>query len=96
MKDPMTMSALIAWLETKDPDETYQYSFPDCCLLFQYFTAAGLKPLGVVPQGWRDRPLSDGAGYKPLPPGFDHVSSGSPETFGSALIRARIWEAAYA
>lgn len=82
-KEP-SMLSLIAWLETKNPAEEYDYY--NCyggCLLGQYFNAIGLA--------WG---LNGGPGcelfnsmesYK-----LQDISRRHPRTFGGALERARV------
>jgi len=41
---------LIAWLETRDPDETFNYISCNDCLIHRYFTAMGLP----VDRVWAD------------------------------------------
>src|SRR5579864_1000483 len=39
--DPFSKEDVIAWLETKDPSEYYDYGDPGCCLFGQYTAARG-------------------------------------------------------
>lgn len=39
--DPASLHTLIAWLETKPPEEAYSYWQPKTCLLAQYLHALG-------------------------------------------------------
>jgi hypothetical protein len=42
-ENPRTMAAVIAWLETKNPDEYYEYEDPENCLAAQYHRAKGMN-----------------------------------------------------
>lgn len=89
-RDIFSTDSLIAWLETKDPQEEYIYASPGNCMLAQYFYAMGkyrfvsVNPTSVT--------LND-TKY-PLPKGWDEIALGSPLknnkfTFGHALKRAK-------
>ena len=41
--DPFSLVAFIAWLETRDPAESYDYCDPRNCLLCRYFSAHGFE-----------------------------------------------------
>jgi hypothetical protein len=83
-----TLDGLIAWLETKDPNEKYRYLSIHRCLLAQYFHAKGFRFVSVGPNSM------DGLRYgfipyiKELPPHFDNIAV-SCCTFGSALAVAK-------
>lgn len=80
-----SLEGLIAWLETKPPETTY--NFMTCrgtCLYGQYMTAIGID--------WN----STDSKHKPTPYiytvkgiGTQHIASHEPNTFGAALERAR-------
>jgi len=87
----MSLDSLIAWLESKEPKERYDYMCSINCVLAQYFIAAGYEDIkisagtyahGFAPTDWIE-----------LPRGFDDIASGwGPRrdwTFGAALKRAR-------
>ena len=88
--DPLTLPALIAWLEQQPTRRTYCYASVGNCLLHQYFRAAGFPMAaghGVGGTHWNlaDEPSN----CRPLPEGFGEVALGQPHTFGAALERAR-------
>lgn len=86
--DPFSLDTLIAWLETKNPDEQYCYMDSGRCLLSRYFIAQGFKNVRVYPEAFlhgdvaKDLPLHitldtiDQIGT-PLPVGFDWIARGS-------------------
>lgn len=79
------LAGLIAWLETKDPNETYEWD--DCrgrCLIGQYGASIGLswKAICLLETGTHDETL-----YKKLTPNC--LALTHPHTFGAALERAR-------
>lgn len=79
--DPLSLGSLIAWLETKDPDEGY--SFWNCeggCLIGQYLTAMG--------HPFRGETYAD-LSYVMHKNFGDTVAIEHPRTFGGALARAR-------
>jgi len=74
--DPLTMEGLIAWLETKPADETYDYE--NCrgeCLYGQYIASHGIS--------W------EGSRGPFMAHVYQHVAHQYPWTFGAALDRAR-------
>ena len=74
--DPLTMEGLIAWLETKPADETYDYE--NChgdCLYGQYVASHGIS--------WEESRVPF-MSYV-----YQHVAHQYPWTFGTALERAR-------
>ena len=76
--DPLTLPALIAWLEKQPADAGYNYCQPETCLIAQYLKASGLKKFCLMSReverlGWMD---------------IVHPISGD-WTFGAALQRAR-------
>lgn len=82
---PLTLNALIAWLEKQPGDETYCYTSIGDCLLAKYFKHHGFSDVLVAPF-W----FCDGASDKmPYPKSFNEVAIGSPRTFAAALSRAR-------
>lgn len=93
-RDPRDLNTLIAWLETKNPTETYYYSSPSNCLLAQYYRAMGFQCVSVRP---RSLFYSIGEyGFKErLPAGFDDIAIGNCRktdcTFGAALERAKAY-----
>lgn len=83
-----TIRGLIAWLETKDPSEMYDYTSPHQCMCAQYYRAHGYWFV----QASSNHIRHGIAEYTPLPHGFNAIAAMSPHTFGDALERARIME----
>ncbi len=80
--DVWSLDSLIAWLETKDPAEEYDfYDMDGGCLVGQYAAAMG------CPDIWHE--LHDGNNSLDDPLTFCQVGGGYPRTFGAALERAR-------
>ena len=90
--DLFTLTALTAWLETKDSDGTYSYINPRDCLLCQYLKEAGYRHPCVTPTVWKAVDLIE----QPLPKNFNEVANGIEmrDTYGKALGRARAFLAA--
>jgi hypothetical protein len=86
-KDLFTIEALIEWLETKDPNASYDYCKSNECLGFQYLVCAGV-PVDKADVGFGGR-LDD------FIPGLHEISiaryddSDNRWSYGSALERAR-------
>jgi len=82
----LSLDSLIAWLESKEPKERYDYMSIIDCLLAQYFTEVGGYKNVKITCGtvWRGR-------WTKLPSAFNEVSFGPRRnwTFGAALKRAR-------
>jgi hypothetical protein len=83
-----SLSGLIAWLETKNPAEEYEYYHcHGACLIGQYVNAIGWR--------WGEYRGSDGSGrgqrwwVAPEQEAIRNMSAGWPYTFGAALERAR-------
>ena len=88
--DAFQLSTLVAWLETKNPEEKYCYYDQGNCLLGQYFTALGFTNMCMMTTTF----YLIGGIRRTLPAYFDDVAHGvygSPRrwTFGAALDRAR-------
>ena len=51
--DPFTLESLIAWLETRNPDERYDWTDGATCMCAQYFNVGALwdSQPGVRPDG---------------------------------------------
>lgn len=75
-----SLCSVIAWLEKQPPQESYQWIFPQHCLMGQYFRA-----MGVPEDDIRDRSLASTSEGSPL----NKVALIDPFTFGAALKRAR-------
>ena len=74
----MTEEALIAFLETQDPNAEYTFQDPAGCLMARYFAA-------------HDAPWS-GTAYHAMP-NYLAIAGDKPHTFGAALERARALKA---
>ncbi len=86
--DPFSLDALIAWLETKDPDEGYCFlSAEDGCLWARYTKDNG----GVCEEPYEKYALNGASMSVNLDVGTWRcdVAIGFPRTFGAALSRAR-------
>lgn len=87
--DPMSMDGLIAWLETKPPDEFYQYTDSSKCLLGQWVkhldcTARNMaEPMNSFVYQVHGQVVN----FKHTP--FNYVASNQGSTFGGALRVAR-------
>ena len=85
------LNDLISWLETKSPDETYDYSNSQDCLLCRFLKGRGLLNPVVNTTHWFKH--SNGLGAC-LPPNFDRIAKGYDSTwvgltYGDALQRAK-------
>jgi hypothetical protein len=87
--DVWSLSSLIAWLETKDPDERYQYQSCCECLIAQYLIYRGWREPRVGPHDAEQ----DNHMPERLPPHWDDISNYGERTFGAALERVRICKA---
>lgn len=83
--DPFSLDSLIAWLEKKPENGSYQYTDPCWCLLALYFKDCGFKDVMVGPED-----IHCEKKRYPLPIGFDNISNNGRRgwTFGEALDRA--------
>lgn len=77
--DPLTLDALIAWLETKPATRRYCYSDRGHCLAAQYNASIGRKYRVTS----LFRPV-DNFDFK-----LEYIAVQVPSTFGAALARAR-------
>lgn len=76
--DPYSLDSLIGWLETRHPEQSYDFSnCSGACLLDQYATAAGLDCDSEIV-------------WKKMYDLFDNLAVSHPRTFGAALERARV------
>lgn len=85
-RNAFTLKSLVAWLETKPPEQTYRYSCNGSCLLAQYFTAMGFKNVVM-----RSSYFEHGAGAVKaefVPVEIDRLAVLLPHPFGAALARA--------
>ncbi|MFZ1006848.1 MAG: hypothetical protein WAN65_08435, partial [Candidatus Sulfotelmatobacter sp.] len=71
--DVNSIHELIAWLETKNPDDCYDYCDAGNCLLCQFLKEVGgyMEP-GVGPDTWRAVNFIK----RPLPAHFDAIACG--------------------
>lgn len=84
--DPLTLPALIAWLEKQPSEKRYDYMCHGECLLAQYFTAAygrAVTDAGIMAY------FTDTDERIRYPETFSEVASHGESTFGDALERAR-------
>ena len=80
----LTLTNLVGWLETKDPETTYSYT--DCfdCLIARFVKDAGHQGAAVTPN------IVEEFGEKTMFPNeIERVSIDFPRTYGGALRRAR-------
>lgn len=88
LKEAIKPSNIVAWIETKDPDESYEVGDTSCCLMTQYFQSVFSCD---VRSGAFFGTLynSDGSlvGDQDLSCWF--IASEGPITFGAALSRAK-------
>jgi len=91
--DVFSTKRLIAWLEQKPADRTYDYMSGSYCLLAQYFEENGLSRVSVTP-GYYSQGYGSYGSYRSLPEGWERVAMGRNKewTFGKALQRARALE----
>lgn len=83
--DPLTLQALISWLEQQPKDQNYDYGCNGHCMLAQYFQHCGIAN-SVGGQSFQP---NGGGPRVSLPVSFRHIAIDSPRTFGGALTRAR-------
>lgn len=84
-QNPLSLDALIAWLEKKPAGRKYCYTSIGHCLFAQYFTDAGFKNVICGP-GLVQHEHSKVVVF---PRGWAEVAVEHPRTFGAALARAR-------
>lgn len=96
--DPRSIDGLIAWLETKNPAEQYDYTNGGRCLVAQYFAATGVPCWRVSGMNYYYESKTDYQAEKPsiqYPIEFLNVArpsyaeASTHSTFGNALARAR-------
>lgn len=90
-----SIDGLISWLETKDPNGTYNFSKCDgTCLFAQYMLAIGIPWVSskypptpyIYTLQLVGNDVAPGAWYQG---NVQQVASESPQTFGAALERAK-------
>jgi hypothetical protein len=89
--DPLTLGALIAWLEQQPADDEYCYFSHGNCLLAKYLTAHGFKNVRLGGDYYRhgETPEAANKTRHKLPRAFEDIAVEMPHTFGTALERAR-------
>jgi hypothetical protein len=86
--DIHSLDSLIAWLETKDPQKSYDYASTHRCMCAQYYKAKGYW-LVVM---WRTMFYHGLFDSTTLPKHFNEIAECTPRTFGAALKRARQYQ----
>lgn len=86
--DPLTLEALIAWLETKPADEVYCYMDLGRCLAAQYNASIGRQ---YYLNGFADslNKAKSITSASPFDWQLEDIARRQPYTFGAALSRAR-------
>lgn len=79
----VTLRGFIAWLETKNPADEYNYCRASTCAIGQYKTSLGHKDPRVSFKGLLERDVLRGRNW------LEDIVFQSPWTFGAALERAR-------
>ena len=81
--EPLTLAHFIQWLESKGPNETYDYSYPDRCAGAQYLKYCGVGNYSV----------GSGNNFEKYIKGMWYITKGEDIekgwTFGAALERAK-------
>ena len=89
----ISMDDFIGWLETKDPNETYDYhnKCGDCCI-GQYMAARGIR----WPGRWEEiykivctQIFGGWCGYPQMVLAGSYYNRGQDRTFGAVLTRAK-------
>jgi hypothetical protein len=91
-----TLDDLIAWLETRDPNETYDYNDIHGCLLCMYGRARGFD---VTAAGGTYFRTADDIEHRVVSYGTGICGAWGERqnwTMGAALSRARAWRASHA
>lgn len=84
IKTVPSLIGLIAWLETQDPAQEYDWSKCDgTCLVSQYLTSIGI----LDGEQWKDYNYHKALGLPEA--GSFNIAYQRPWTFGAALLRAR-------
>ena len=81
MLNTFSVTSLIAWLETQNPETEYDYTDSRECLITRYMLARGV-PLPPM--------LLDGVSNDQIKKwGFYDIANNAPSTCGAALARAK-------
>jgi hypothetical protein len=100
--NPLDLGRLIAWLETKNPNEAYDYCEPRRCVFSQFMQASGYPEASC---GSREINFFNFSAPHLLPDGWNTIAKGvvvsrtdlkKEWTFGEALKRAQKLERARA
>ena len=88
--NPLSLTGLIDWLQKQPRNMGYFYGQSAGCMLFQYLRAAGFSCLNVG-EDFFDHNSRGHLDFDrtSLPPHFNEIAIGHPQTFGWALKRAR-------
>lgn len=87
--DPFSLDSLVAWLEKQPAAKVYCYADTGHCLLSQYFTAMGFELICMGSVDFIHKFSCADLHRADLPPRFNSIAVGHPQTFGKALARAR-------
>jgi hypothetical protein len=81
--EPLTLAHFIQWLESKDPNEAYDYTSSSRCVGAQYLKYCGVK----------DYSVGSGNNFEKYIKGMWYIAKGQDAekdwTFGAALERAK-------
>lgn len=80
--NPLSLQALIAWLESKPAGDSYTYSAACSCLAAQYNASIGREYLY--------NPTWFVFGWSKFDSKLERIAAKAPHTFGAALERARM------
>jgi hypothetical protein len=83
--DPLSVEALIAWLERQPAATVYEYCNPRDCLLCRYFRDLGYEDVSIA---WDTMYHQSGEVVFPRAFHWD-ISNDEGQTYGAALKRAR-------
>lgn len=81
--DPLSLDSLIEWLETQNPQQQYDYCWPETCAVAQYLVAKN-HPQTVLTSMELDR-----LGWHEIAQGTSEDGAADRWTFGAVLRRAR-------
>jgi hypothetical protein len=88
INNPLSLDAVIAWLEKQPANQRYDYCDPENCMAAQYNQSIGRKYLAYRPI------IAARRGYSNFDTMLEEIAQGSEgdtrkQNFGSALKRAR-------
>ena len=90
MTDPMSLDDLIAWLETKDPNQSYQFADANNCLLAQWVKHLDPEAIHVLRHDNSYVYQVHGKKVDFQSPIFARVAA--HRSFGEALFDAKIYQ----